>query len=133
MSRTSSADIVFQSYGRCCQQEHFFADFYKLLHDKSNEIAKKFAHTNMPRQKELLREGLLWMVMFTRGGSAKRINEFAKSHSRNGFDIHPNFYIHWVDALMEAIKKHDPQYTEQLEAEWREALEPGIKVMQDAW
>ncbi len=44
----SPADLVMQSYGRCCASSGFFDSFYQYFLASSPEIREKFANTNMP-------------------------------------------------------------------------------------
>lgn len=50
-----AADIVMQSYGRCCASDGFFDSFYDHFLASSPEVRDKFANTHMPGQKLLLR------------------------------------------------------------------------------
>ena len=52
-----AADIVMQSYGRCCASDGFFDSFYDHFLATSPEVRDKFANTNMAGQKLLLRQG----------------------------------------------------------------------------
>ena len=38
-------------------------------------------------------------------------------------------YSMWLDALCEAIRKHDPNYTDELEQHWRKAMQKSIDEM----
>ena len=54
-----AADIVMQSYGRCCASDGFFDSFYDHFLATSPEVRDIFANTNMAGQKLLLRQGIL--------------------------------------------------------------------------
>ncbi len=62
-----AADIVMQSYGRCCASDGFFDSFYDHFLATSPEVRDKFANTNMAGQKLLLRQGILNVVLYARG------------------------------------------------------------------
>ena len=47
----SPADLVMQSYGRCCASASFFDDFYRNFLASSPQIREKFTDTDMPAQK----------------------------------------------------------------------------------
>ncbi len=51
-------DIVFQSYGRSCNNPAFFEDFYTIFMGKSADIRAMFANTNMSAQRALLSHSL---------------------------------------------------------------------------
>ena len=52
------------------------------------------------------------------------VEEIGESHNRRGHDIRPELYELWLDALCESVKKHDSEYTGELESMWREAMRP---------
>ena len=62
--------------------------------------------------------------------AAQRVIErVGESHSRNRLDIQPEFYTLWLDSLCETVKQHDPDYSAELEAQWREHMQPGITLV----
>lgn len=128
-----SADMAFQSYGRCIKSESFFEDFYSIFHGKSDVIRNMFTNTDMMQQRHLLRAGILWLLMHARGAPGNKLKHLATTHSRTGYNVSPALYGLWVDALMETIERHDPEYSKELDGYWRESLAPGIKIIQEGW
>jgi len=122
-------DIVFQSYGRSCNNPAFFEDFYTIFMGKSADIRALFANTNMESQRGLLRGGIMWLVMHARGVSDSKIRALGESHSKAKMNIHPSYYSLWLDALMETLHRHDPQFSPSLEQIWRATLKPSIDVI----
>jgi hypothetical protein len=53
----------------------------------------------------------------------------AERHGRRGVDIRPHLYDLWLDALCEAIERHDPRFTADLGQQWRQAMRPGIELI----
>ncbi|MDO6683735.1 globin [Oceanobacter sp. 5_MG-2023] len=129
----SDADIVFQSYGRSCNNIVFFEDFYDIFIGKSHDIREIFKNTNMEAQRALLRSGILWLVMHSRGMSDTKIRALGKSHSRTEMNINPMYYSLWQDALMETLARHDPQFSPELEATWRRTLKPSIDMIKSMY
>ena len=125
----SPADLVMQSYGRCCASSGFFDSFYQYFLASSPEIRDKFAHTNMPAQKQLLRQGILNLVMYARGMSDSKLRALGESHSRGRLDIRPELYDLWLDALLLTVSGHDKQFNESIRNAWREVLNKGISVI----
>ena len=125
----SPADLVMQSYGRCCASSGFFDSFYQYFLASSPEIREKFAHTNMPAQKQLLRQGILNLVMYARGMSDSKLRALGESHSRGRLDIRPELYDLWLDALLLTVSGHDKQFNESIRNAWREVLNKGISVI----
>lgn len=123
-------DVV-ESYHRCEASGGFFDTFYAIFFAKSPEIPPRFAKTNMEKQKQMLMASVLMVLRLGSGDPVVRkyMEEIAEIHSRRGHDIRPKLYDLWLDALCEAVQKYDPQYTPELEAQWREAMRPGIEIM----
>ncbi len=124
-------DSVTASYHRCRESAGFIDTFYELFLAKSPKVAEKFRRTDFTRQKLMLRESLLSMLLFNLGSADARneLERLAVRHSRHGVDIPPPLYDLWLDALSETIARHDPQITPELAAEWRAAMRPGIDLL----
>lgn len=123
--------IVRQSFARCTLKNDFLVTFYSILMGASDEIKTMFAHTDMPRQRSLLKEALIYLISFPTGNvfSQQRVTELAMSHSQIGLNVRPELYVTWVDSLIESVRRHDPQFTNELGAAWRQVLAPGIAAM----
>ncbi len=120
---------VMQSYGRCCASSSFFDTFYQHFLASSPAIHDKFVKTDMTAQKHLLRAGILNLVLYARGMSGTKLIALGQSHSREGFDIRPELYDLWLDALLLAIKQHDLEVTGEDLTAWREMLGKGINLI----
>lgn len=125
----SASDLVMQSYGRCCASPSFFDDFYRHFLASSPQIRAKFAETDMPAQKLLLRQGILNLVMYARGMSDSKLRALGESHSRTRLDIRPELYDLWLDALLLTVSSHDGQFGPALREAWREVLGKGIALI----
>jgi hemoglobin-like flavoprotein len=117
------------SYYRCRRDDRFIDTFYDLFLSKSPAIAAKFANTDFRVQKLMLRQSLLEMLCFDRGirGTHEEIERLGRRHKE--LAVTPAMYSMWLDALCEAIKKHDPECTPELERHWREAMLKPINSM----
>lgn len=126
---TEPTDDLTASYYRCRRGGGFIDTFYDLFLAKSPEIAAKFVKTDFHLQKLMLRQALLEMLCFHRGiaGTNEEIERL--SHSHQELAIRPEMYSMWLDALCEAIQRHDPAYTVELEQKWREAMLQSIREM----
>ena len=123
---------VTASYYRCRGDRAFLDTFYDLFLSKSPEIRKMFAKTDFKIQKLMLRQSLLALICFDRGiaGTREEIERLATRHKE--LEVKPEMYSMWLDALCEAIKKHDPEYTPELEQNWRQAMRKSIDEMIEA-
>ena len=92
-----------------------------------------FKNTNMEAQRALLRSGILWLVMHARGMPDTKIRALGESHSRTKMNINPAFYSLWLDALMETLARHDPEFSPQMEEIWRRTLNPSIDLIKSMY
>lgn len=129
----SDADKVFQSYGRSCNNIVFFEDFYSIFMSKSPDVMNMFANTNMEAQRALLRSGILWLVMHARGMPDTKIRALGESHSQKNMNIKPAYYSLWLNALMETLARHDPEFSPELEQTWRRTLQPSIDIISNMY
>jgi hemoglobin-like flavoprotein len=122
---------VLASYHRCEDAGGLFDTFYDFFFSKSAEIPPKFDMTEMERQKQDAMASVLMALRLAAGDPVAQtfVEELAESHNRRGHNIRPELYGLWLDALCEAIQKHDPQYTPALEENWRRAMRPAIELM----
>ncbi|PTS85409.1 globin [Pseudomonas sp. HMWF032] len=125
----SPADLVMQSYGRCCASPDFFDSFYRHFLASSPQVREKFTHTEMGGQKQLLRQGILNLVMHARGMPDSKLRALGESHSRAKLDIRPELYDLWLEALLLTIGEHDKQCTAEIRQAWREVLNKGIAII----
>src|SRR4029078_7177424 len=116
-----SIDQVIASYHRARMSGELFDSLYKLFLEKSPEIPSMFAHTDFPHQKRMLEESLLEMLVFfqTKSG-AEEILRLGERHRQ--LDVKPRHYELWLDALCEALSRHDPHFSPALERMWRNAM-----------
>ncbi|PCM46287.1 globin [Marinobacter sp. ANT_B65] len=129
----NNTDLVFQSYGRCCNRDEFFVDFYEYFMSSSEAIKKRFVNTDMAAQRHLLRNGVLQLILTARGMPDRKLKALGESHNRSNYNIQPEWYSLWLDALMKTVRRHDPQYTKELENAWKEVLTPGINLIRGAY
>ena len=124
-------ELVRQSFGRCTVTDEFLVTFYDVLTRSSDEIKTLFAQTDMPRQRRLLKEALIYLISYPAGNefSRQRVIELGNSHSRAGLNVRPELYEIWVDSLIKSIRRHDEHFTPALDAAWRRILAPGIAAM----
>lgn len=126
---TDQSNEVTESFYRCRRDGKFLDTFYSVFLAKSPEIAAKFAKTDFKIQKLVLRQSLLEMICFDRGmtGTGEEIKRLGHRHKELG--ITSDMYAMWLDALCEAIGKHDEEYTPELERTWRAAMRKSIDAM----
>jgi hemoglobin-like flavoprotein len=119
------------SLSRCLADPAFLTRFYELFVGSSPEVAEKFKDTDFDRQKRALSSSLYVMVMAMEGGAPALayLERIAERHGRQELDIRPELYDTWLSCLLQAVREHDPQFTEELEQLWRETMQQGIRFM----
>lgn len=127
------SDRVFQSYGRCCNSEQFFIDFYDRFMNSSPAIRDRFKNTDMPAQRHLLRNGIMQLVLFARGLPPTKLRALGESHSRRHLNIDPQWYGNWIDALMATLGQYDPHFDADMELAWRRTIQQGVDIILDAY
>jgi hemoglobin-like flavoprotein len=121
-------DQVIASYHRARQSGQLFDTFYSLFLSKSPEIPPMFARTDFPHQKLMLRESIVEMLVFAQTGSGRaEIERLAQRHRQ--VNVKPAHYDLWLDALCEALARHDPEFNPALEQLWRDSMRKGIAIM----
>ncbi len=127
-------ESVARVLGNGAYNPEFIRDFYDVFLSVSPSIAEKFAHTDMSAQRTMLHDSLLLMMEFNRTRvPTARLKQLAEIHSRSGHDISPTFYDAWLDSLVTAVSRHDPNFNDEVELAWRIALAPGICFMRFAY
>lgn len=112
------------SLARCQASGDFLHAFYGRFMASSEEIAEKFAETDFDRQTRLLARSLEITAHATAGDSTalRELNQLALTHDRNHYDIKPGWYAYWVDALVATAAEYDPEWSDELEDDWRRLL-----------
>lgn len=125
-------DVVRPSFYRCmADRDDFFDDFYGTLSDKAPGIGAMFAHVDMQQQNQLIRNGVEHLINYAVGDeeSERQLQRVGHTHGHDGLDVRPELYSLWVDTLVETVRRHDKQATDDVDAAWRVVLRGGIDLM----
>lgn len=124
------ADSFRRVLGEGAYNPDFTGRFYTHFLASSEDIAARFAATDMSRQKTMLHDSLLLMVEFNRSRRlSPQMSRLAHVHSRQGQDIAAGLYTLWLDALMATVRELDSDFDAQVELSWRLTLAPGITYL----
>lgn len=135
----TKVQAVQHSFGRCLLNKpngkSFFDAFYEDFLASDSRIKVLFVKTDLAKQKKLLREGLVKLIMYAGGSEAAKssVAELALSHGSRNLNIDPALYRIWLKCLLGCVKKYDPKLDAAATTAWTEALELGIKVMREAY
>jgi truncated hemoglobin YjbI len=128
----ASPSEVFQaSLDRCVADPSFLARFYHRFQATNAQAAARFAHVDMARQERVLRASLYMILRAAQGGEdgLQHLAEIASSHSKQGHDIGPAEYEHWLASLLEAVRECDPDCSDTTLSAWRACIQPCVDVM----
>jgi hemoglobin-like flavoprotein len=125
--------VFLASFGRCRAASGFLDAFYRAFVASSDEVRAKFAGTDMVRQVQMMEDALLVVanaVLGVEGSPARQdLPRIAARHSRSDLDIKPEHYDLFLECLLETVRTHDPEFTPEVEAAWRETMGFGIDYM----
>lgn len=133
--QSSAQRAVQDSYGRCLARKDFFDRFYIIFVDSHPDIRPMFAKTDMPKQKELLRHGLMSALLFMESDVMAKacIDRIRATHGATRLNIRPALYQYWIDSIVQTVSESDPQYSPALGEQWREVLVPAVRHIQSGY
>lgn len=130
---TLATDVFLASLKRCLGAPGFLVEFYERFLGSSDEVREKFRGVDMKRQARVLEDSLYVVAVAVQGeeGSLARgdLPRLAERHSRRDLDIRPELYDLWAQCLVETARAHDPEWTVDVAAAWRDTLAFGIESM----
>ena len=105
--------------------------FYELFLASSTEIEEKFKHTEFNKQKRLLKTSLYLMMIAEEEyeGTNLYLERVAINHNKKHLNIRPELYDTWLECLIQAVSKTDPNYSPELEQIWRMMMQRGVAIM----
>ncbi len=84
----------------------------------------------MDSQIHVLEKSMFHMISFyVAKTDTEYLRTIALTHNREQYDIKPEYYDIWLEALIETVEKLDPGYNADLGLAWRLAMTPGIQFM----
>ena len=128
--QASYARLVGEGVGITDRGQRFFSRFYDHFIASSSEVEKKFINTDMERQVQMLQKSMYQMMSFyLLGTDGEHLQKIALSHARNHYDISPELYDLWLDALLHTVSELDDGFTPEAGLAWRIVMTPGILYM----
>ncbi len=124
------------SFERCCASPDFIPTFYHLFFTACPEAKARFEATDFFRQHQLLRHALRLLLLYPNRPEAEGhdlLRRVAERHSRRDLDIPPELYPPFVDSLIRAVARYDPECNEGIEAAWRATIRGGVEYMKSRY
>ena len=119
---------VRMSYGRSLSNRKLIDRFYEIFMASHPDIPKLFENTDFDKQKDLLSQSINMAILFPQKNkiATNAIDRISKTHSKENMDINPEFYPYWLDSLITTLSESDPEFTTDLERQWRLILQETI-------
>jgi hemoglobin-like flavoprotein len=126
------------SLKRCLAAPHFLGSFYDDFVASSEEVQEKFRKTDLDRQAKMLADSLYTLAVAAQAKPGTNpawaeMPRLAARHSRADLDIKPHLYDHWLNCLLDAVRRHDPECSAEVEEAWRKTLSAGIEYMRSRY
>ncbi len=126
---TPAMELVDASYQRCCAVPDFFRHFYGNFLASDERVAALFAETELVRQGKLLQHAVGLMLIFAKRGNPVMLERIADRHGTGDLNVPADLFPAFVESFVTTVAEHDPAYTPELDAAWREVMAPGIQFM----
>ena len=117
-------ELFILSLERCAENEDFVPAFYDEFLNASDQVRKHFRFTSFEKQNQMLLASLRLSAGATNGDpdSLRELKARSESHSRDRMNIEPELYDLWLEALIKAASKYDPEWNPEIENAWRTIL-----------
>jgi hemoglobin-like flavoprotein len=133
-------DNVKKSYGRCVftrdAKERFFTLFYETFLNSHPVFAAMFANTNFDKQISMLKNAISMSIMYAEKQDelAKDVlTKIRKSHSRERYNVKPEYYTYWLNSLIATLASCDPNFNDTLEQHWRNMMQISIDYIMEGY
>jgi hemoglobin-like flavoprotein len=132
-----AVDVFRRSLHRCLGDPSFIQSFYERFVGSSEDAREKFKNTDMTRQVRMLEDSLFVLAVAVQSGAQSpargSLPGIAERHSSRDLDIKPELYDVWLEALIETAGHYDPEFTPEVERDWRSTLAEGIEYMRSRY
>ena len=61
------------------------------------------------------------------------LTKIRKSHSRERFNVKPEYYDYWLQSLIDTLKVCDPNFSDNLEQDWRDMMQVTIDYITEGY
>jgi len=119
------------SFARCVAAPEFFSAFYRNFFVALPAAEPLFAGTDRTRQHRLLEHAIKILLIFPQQPPVEPnvLDRLAQKHGQSGLGINPAWYPVFLDSLVITAGQFDPEFSPEVGAAWREALQPGMDYM----
>ncbi|WP_321808799.1 MULTISPECIES: hypothetical protein [unclassified Burkholderia] len=131
---TNYEEIFQESYRRLTGDdngERFFDRFYAIFLGASDSIRAKFAHTEMARQKQMMRKSFFHMLnLYHTKVTSDYLERIATEHGPARLAIPEHMFNAWRAAILDTVRELDARhYDAKVEIAWAMTIAPGLEFM----
>ena len=121
--------IFNDSLDRLLAKERSLDVFYDKFIGGSQDVAAKFAHTDMRHQKRVLRASLYTAMLAADGNqpAIEQLHQLAGKHRAMGIDA--ELYERWLDCLIATVHDCTGRLDVRTDRAWRSVLQIAIDIM----
>ncbi len=133
-----SVDIgsIKKSYGRCLVshggKKKFFDHFYEIFLVSDPEVEKMFSQVDLAKQQVAIKRGISMMIMYAENPDSMAesvLKGIRKSHSTDKLYVTTRHYKIWEDCLVKSLKEFDGEFSDELEANWRNLVQETVNYL----
>ena len=120
------------SLDRCIADPHFLDAFYERFVSSSEQVAARFAGTDMRRQKRALKASL-YTAMLAADGNEPALEHLQTLRGRHqALGVTAAEYDGWLDCLLATVRQSGGELDVRTERTWRRVLEVAIRILSGA-
>lgn len=117
---------------RCTSRSTFLRRFYQFFTSSSPEIVEMFENTDWLRLNRMVVASFHLIVQaYDDGQASPQLESLARLH-RDKLGVTSDMFDTWLDCLLRAVREHDPEFDDEVEASWRAVMGMGIAHMRAA-
>lgn len=128
---SETTEICRASFNRCAESPDFFQAFYRSFFAVLPAAEPLFTETDLVRQGKLIEHAIKILLVFPQQpvGEPTLLTRLAQKHGAGQLAIDPEWYPIFIDSLVLTAGQFDPEFSREVEAAWRDALQPGMDYM----
>lgn len=95
-----------------------------------------FKNISFDKQISVLKNAISMSIMYAEKQDelAKDVlTKIRKSHSRERFNVKPEYYDYWLQSLIDTLKVCDPNFSDTIEQDWRDMMQVTIDYITEGY
>ncbi|MFQ5507943.1 MAG: hypothetical protein ACE5FN_01255 [Leptospirillia bacterium] len=124
----SDLKITTESFKRSLEAPDLFEQFLTTLQTRIPEVSSYFEGADTVRLKALSRKAVTTILMDAAGSpaAARDLARILDLHGPENLNLNPAWFPIWIESMLSALSKCDPEYRPATDAAWRRILAVGV-------